>query len=121
MEFEHNDLVKLYIDRDEDMKLDKKQLIQNHMKKLGYDNINFNDKLEKNIKHNYKMNIHKLEDISYNDYKLTFCQSDEYVKICDYINNQIKRSDELTKFIGTDMNKDFYTNCTIEELEYLGF
>lgn len=121
MKFNHNELVKLYVNRDEDMKLNKVQLLQHHIKKLGYNYIDIKDQLEQCIKYNYKMNINNLENVSYNDYKLTFSKTDDYYRIRYNIINKAQRSIILSKFSGTSLNEEFYMKCTVEELEFLGF
>jgi hypothetical protein len=107
------DLVKLYTERDEAMKLDKKDLIQKHIKKLGYYNINFDTELEKNLLYHYKMDN---TEVSFYEYKEL-----NSAKLYDTINNRIKRSNVLNKFLDTDLNEDFYNKCTVEELVYLGY
>lgn len=113
---DHTELVKQYVKRDKEFNLDKVQLIQKSINKLGYNYVNLENEINKNIKYNYIKDIDNLENISFNEYKLIFSN-----KIREHVMNKINRSVVLSKFIGTSSNEEFYMSCTVEELEYLGF
>jgi hypothetical protein len=116
-----NELIKMYLERDNNLKLNPMDQILSCLTKLRYYNINLNNELEKSIKYNYKLNLDNLTDYSYNEYKKFFINTNEYSKIEQAIYNKLNRSINLSKFIGTDLIIDFYNKCSYDELVYLGY
>ena len=118
-------MIELYCERDNDMNLDLYKLLNNHLLKLNYNYINKSTELKKYIDNNYVLNIKnnnldpaKTTYIEWvNKFKLTL----EYLKFKKHLDNKIKRSIILSKFCGTNKNKEFYETCTEEELIYLGY
>jgi hypothetical protein len=115
----HNEVVKMYVDRDNNMKLDCVEYILISIKKLGYYNLNVPYELDKRVQ--TKFNQLNIKDISYNDYKKTFETTEEYNGMVTNITHKIERSIKLAKYIGTNLNEEFYRDCTLDELMYLGY
>lgn len=115
----HNKLVTLYVERDSNMKLDRSEIILASIKKLGYYNLNVSQELDRCIREKFRKE--NIVDISYNDYKKNFEKSSEYNIVSTIYANKIERCIKLAKYIGTNLNLDFYNDCTIDELYYLGY
>jgi hypothetical protein len=115
----HNELVTLYVNRDDNIKLDCTEHILMCIKKLGYYNLNIPYELDKCIQ--TKFNEQNIKNISYNDYKKKFKTTTEYYNMITNITIKIERSIKLARYIGTKLNKDFYSDCTLDELYYLGY
>jgi hypothetical protein len=115
----------LYYERDNEMKLDLYKLINDHLYKLNYKYINKSMELKKYIDNKYVFNItnNKINPakITYTEWVTTFKLSLDYLQFQKHLDNKIKRSIILSKFIGTNKNKEFYETCTEEELNYLGY
>lgn len=115
----HNEVVKMYVDRDNNMKLDCVECILFSIKKLGYYNLNVSYELDKRVRTKFdQLNI---KDLSYNGYKKAFETTEEYNGMVKNISHMIERSVKLAKYIGTNLNEEFYSNCTLDELMYLGY
>ena len=118
-------VVKLYCDRDIDMNLDLYKLINDHLSKLDYKYINKSIELKKFIDNKYIFNItnNKLDPAktTYIEWVKNFKLSLDYLKFQKHLDNKIKRSIILSKFCGTNKNKEFYETCTENELSYLGY
>jgi len=118
---EHNEIVNMYITRDKRMNIEPKKAIIDHLEKLGYLYIDIQNEITAFIKFNYKKNIDSLNFISYNDYNDAFINSPKYDEFKSSIQNRINRSVKLSSFNGTTLIEDFYNNCTVDELLYLGY
>lgn len=118
-------MVELYCERDSNMKLDLYKLLNDHLCKLKYTYINKSMELKKYIDDRYVFNItnNKLDPAktTYIEWVANFKLSLEYLEFHKHLDNRIKRSIILSKFIGTNKNKEFYEKCTEEELIYLGY
>ena len=118
-------IVELYCDRDREMNLDLYKLLNNHLSKLDYNYINKSMELKKYIDNKYVFNItnNKLDPakITYTEWVKNFKLSLEYLEFQKHLDNKIKRSIILSKFAGSNKNKEFYEKCTEEELTYLGY
>jgi len=116
---------KVYYERDTEMNLDLYKLIDYHLSKLNYKYINKSMELKKYIDNKYVFYIttKKIDPakITYIEWVATFKLSLEYLQFQKHLDNKIKRSILLSKFIGTNKNKEFYETCTEEELNYLGY
>lgn len=118
-------MVNLYCERDSNMNLDLYKLINDHLSKLNYNYINKSMELERYINNRFVYNItnNKLNPVktTYIEWKKSFKLSLDYLKFHKHLDNKIKRSIVLSKFVGTDKNKEFYEACTEDELNYLGY
>ena len=115
-------LVDLYYKRDIDMKLDPIKQINRSLKKLEYTNINVDEVLNKRMLYLFKgIDYVKYPDMSFNDYKQSYKSSPEYEKYLSSIYHNIERGMKLSKYIDTDKIKEFYMDCSLEELQYLGY
>jgi hypothetical protein len=107
------------------MNLDLYKLLNNHLSKLNYNYINKSIELKKYIDNNYVFNItnYNLDPAktTYIEWVNNFKLSLKYLEFKKYLDNKIKRSIILSKFAGTNKNKEFYETCTEEELIYLGY
>jgi len=118
-------IVKLYCDRDSEMNLDLYKLLNDHLSKLNYKYVNKSMELKKYIDNKYVFNItnNKLDPAktTYTEWLEKFKLSLDYLNFQKHLDNKIKRSIILSKFVGTNKNKEFYENCTQDELSYLGY
>ena len=80
---EHNELVNLYLNRDNDLKLNPKDQINNSLKKLNYNiNKNYNDELKAYLKFNYINDLNKSDTIiDYEDWLNNFDKIDKFYYI----------------------------------------
>jgi len=116
-----NELINMYLERDNNLKLNPSDQILSYLQKLGYYNINVDNELDNIISFRYKTNLDNLKNTSFNEYKNSFLETDEYNKMKLNIYEKINRSMILSKFIGTSLVKDFYNKCNYDELVYLGY
>jgi CRISPR/Cas system endoribonuclease Cas6 (RAMP superfamily) len=119
------ELVKLYCERDTDIKLDLYKLIINHLQKLNYNYIDKSLEIKNFMIYTYTCNLREnkinLKSISYNDWIKTFITSNEYLEFYNNLDYRLKRIIQLSKFSGSNKNKEFYEACTLHELTFLGY
>ena len=118
-------IVELYYNRDIELNIEPPISIINHLKKLNYNFVDKSKLLETSLYNEYisdiKYSILEPSKISYNEWLVSFKETHVYNNIINNINNKIKRSILLSKYTGSNDIKGFYNNCTIEELNYLGY
>lgn len=115
-------LVDLYCKRDIDMKLDPIKQIDRSLKKLEYTNINVDEVLNKRMVYLFKgIDYVKYPDMSFNDYKQSYKSSPEYEKYLSSIYSNIERGMKLSKYIDSNKIREFYMDCSLEELHILGY
>jgi hypothetical protein len=118
-------IIESYYNRDITLNINPKLNIIKHMNKLNYKFINKSNILSLYLNDCYisdiKWFIIDPSKTSYNEWLSTFQKTTKYDNLIKQIDYRIKRSIELSRFIGSDKIIDFYNNCTIEELTYLGY
>ena len=122
---EKQELIKLYIQRNAEMNLDPIELINNNMNKLGYSSIHYSVELNNILFNEYLKNLNKrskeILSLSYNAWLEKYKDTYEYLEIEKSLDDKISRSIKLSKYVSTDLVNDFYSACTIEELNFLGY
>jgi hypothetical protein len=118
-------IVENYYNRDLKLNIDLTKHIINHLTKLDYNYVN-KSKLLKLFLHNKYISDIKCDalepsKISYNEWLVSVKETFLYKNILNNIDNKIKRSILLSKYVGTNDIKNFYNDCTLEELTYLGY
>ena len=117
------ELVNIYCQRDTTLNINK--LLNEHLYKLNYNYVNKSMELKKYIDYKFVFNItnNKLDPakITYTEWVDNFKLSLDYLNYKKHLDNRIKRSIILSKFVGTTKNKEFYETCTEDELIYLGY
>lgn len=112
-----------YYLRDVKMNLNPEEVILQNMKKLGYYNVNKTMLYDRFIKQYIKKVVDN--DLDYSkplqNYIEEYKQTEDYNMCMDQINRQVERSLELQKFLNTTNLKEFYEDCTEDELYYLGY
>ncbi len=99
---------------------DQQLVIINELTKLNYYNFNQN-KIIKRYTKLYIYNNLDNRDLKINDLIIQYKNTEEYKKLLQYINHQISRSIKLSKYLSTLNLLEFYKDCSLEELEYLGY
>lgn len=112
-----------YYLRDIELKVNPEDVILHNMKKLGYYNVNKLMLYDRFMKQYLKKMIDTNLDYSRSlqDYIDEYKKTDDYNRCIEQIEKQIERSLELRKFLNTTNLKEFYENCTEDELYYLGY
>lgn len=110
--------------RDIKLNNDPKIQITNALKKLGYLDLDYENRQKKYI----ETILSKMILNSNIDYNKSFSfyieqikETNEYKQYNEYLLYSHKRYEELKKHILDSKLKDFYDNCTKEELAYLGY
>ena len=111
-------MAKLYYLKNVDY--DHKLIIINELKKLNYYNFNQNKIIKRYTKQYICNNLdnHNLKII---DLIIQYKNTEEYKKLLQYTNHQLSRSIKLSKYLSTLNLLEFYKDCSLEELEYLGY
>ena len=127
---DYNHTVMAYITRDKVMQLIPNEQILNSLQKLGYYNVNFIDesknfiidnvckKIKMDLTNNWEASV-KYEQL-YNIME-EFKETDTFKSFVNKLNFRLGRALELSKFINSDNNEQFYNALTLEELNYLGY
>jgi hypothetical protein len=114
----------IYYNRDLEMNLKPENQIKQSLEKLKYLNTDYKLMKKHFIKNKLiiKLSSEELDtSLSINELIEQIEKSDEYLLYCQNLNNNKERGIELEKFLLSNDIKNFYNNCTEEELEYLGF
>ena len=121
-------LAESYYQRDLSMKLNVQKQIINSLKKLGYININYDNKIKQYIDNNLSkmiLNNNYSNDKSINYYIDIIKNTTEFNNYSNYVKHCIERSkdfdDLLLEYEDANIMKTNYNNCTDEELYYLGY
>ena len=119
--------VNAYFARDQFLKLDTHDNRVSYLKKLGYTPEKVNDFVSRSQK---KWIMNKLEDLyEKSDYENKFSMeemiklyeaSDLGMKVQNDAKYYLDRYNHLVKFLD-ESNHNFYKQCTLDELEYLGW
>uniref|UniRef100_A0A6C0DAL6 Uncharacterized protein n=1 Tax=viral metagenome TaxID=1070528 RepID=A0A6C0DAL6_9ZZZZ len=122
---EKQELIKLYIQRNAEMNLDPAELIINNMNKLGYSSIHYSVELNNSLFNEYVSQLNKktkeILNLSYNEWVEKYKETYDYLEIEKSLDDKISRSIKLSKYVSSNLIKDFYNSCTIEELNFLGY
>lgn len=122
---EKEELIKLYMERNAEMNLDSTELIINNMNKLGYSSIHYSVELNNRLFYEYTLQLNKktkeILNLSFNEWINKYKDTFDYLEIEKALDEKIARSIKLSKYVSTNLIKDFYNSCTIEELNSLGY
>jgi hypothetical protein len=111
----------MFYERDISMNLDLKNQINKSLCKLGYLDLDYDKKCKEYIDYKLSRMIVNGElnyDKPLNLYVYDIKETNEFQQYCNHLNYCQKRFNELKNL--TEI-KDFYENCTEQELEYLGY
>jgi uncharacterized membrane protein YgaE (UPF0421/DUF939 family) len=122
-------LAETYYQRDISMNLDKKTQIINSLKKLGYINFNYDNKINNYINHQLSkimLDNNYFHDKTIDYYIDNIKNTNEYIKYSNYLEQCIEKSKIFNQFLlynnyDNDILRNFYNICTEEELYYLGY
>lgn len=122
--------VNAYVLRDKLMNLDPSTQITSCLNKLGYMNINVPEEAKsflinlttKNLKMSLMNNWDSsLKNMTIDNYIETLKDTDEYKNFINTLNMKIKRAFELSRFVSSTNNEDFYNSLTFDELNFVGY
>lgn len=119
-----NEIVNLYITRDEKLNINNNSSIIFNLKKLGYYNFDFQKLRNTFIRSVYINEIKNNKDIfkkSYLEWEQNFTNTKEYINFDKDLNFKLLRSILLSKHTISNNTSNFYKDCTIEELSYIGY
>jgi hypothetical protein len=111
----------MFYERDIRMNLDLKNQINKSLCKLGYLDLDYDKKCKEYIDYTLSRMIRNCElnyDNTLKFYVDYIKQTFEFQEYCNHLKYSQKRFNELKNL--TEI-KDFYENCTEQELEYLGY
>jgi hypothetical protein len=118
--------VNAYYERDERMNVNAPNTIINALKKMGYYMIDDKSEEEMYIRRHIieyiKSNVYSdIIKMSFSDIIEEITRNVDYVKFKNYLSARVTRSHELSIYTNDAKTYDFYSNLTLEELNYLGY
>jgi len=114
------EIIQLYTQRDKEMNLNPQTMIMKSLLKLKYININESDEKKKMV-NSYKVDLLNYQDKTVSELIHNLQHTTMHDSFLQNLDNRLKRSVQLSKYINLDTIEPFYQALTVEELSYLGY